>query len=182
MHTVMAHARRLLFVGFTLIFFLTTALPAIGAPPDFQTVTQDVTFVDQNATDQCGFPVQLHLLATLKISTHELNNGTTIEIDRGLHATVTFTNLTTGTSYTSRSAGPTIITTDADGNVSIAGLGIYDIITLPGQGMLIKNVGRLVLDESGNILFEAGTHPTVTGGDVQGLCTALEILPPGLRY
>ena len=59
------------------------------------------------------------------------------------------------------------------GSVSIAGLGIYDIITLPGQVLLIKNVGRLVLDQNGNIVFVAGTFPTLTGSNVQGLRTAL---------
>jgi hypothetical protein len=102
-----------------------------------------------------------------------LQKGTVVEIDRFLHATVTFTNLATGTSYTSRSAGPSIITIQTDGAVSIAGLAIFDVVTVPGQGLLIKDVGRLVTDENGNVIFEAGTHPTVTGGNVQGLCTAL---------
>lgn len=173
MHTVISHARWLVFGCLMFLFVLALTVPVVGAPPEFQTVAQDVTFIDQNSTDQCGFPVQLRLQSTIKISTHDLNNGTIMEVDRYLHATVTFTNLTTGTSYTSHSAGPSLITIEPDGNVSISNVGIYDIITMPGQGLLIKNVGRLVFDENGNVIFEAGTHPTVTGGDVQGLCTAL---------
>lgn len=96
-----------------------------------------------------------------------------LEIDREFHARITFTNLSTAVSYTTLAAGPTRITTDPNGNVSIAGLGVYDVVTVPGQGLLIKNVGRLVLDANGNVIFEAGTHPTVTGGNVQGLCDAL---------
>ncbi len=156
-----------------ILLALVTAPPALAAPPEFQTVPIDFAFVDENATNQCGFPVQISGSGTLKISVHELQKGTVVEIDRLLHASVTFTNLSTGTSYTSLSAGPNHITIQPDRSVSIAGLGIYDIITLPGQGLLIKNVGRLVVDQNGNIIFEAGTHPTVIGGDVQGLCTAL---------
>jgi hypothetical protein len=173
MHTPMARFHRLLFAGLIVLFAFMTTAPMFAAPPQFQTVPIDFTFVDENATNQCGFPVQISGSGTLKISTHELQTGKIVEIQRLLHATVTFTNLATDTSYTSRSAGPTIITIQPDGTTSIAGLGIFDIITLPGQGLLIKNVGRLVTDENGAIIFEAGSHPTVTGGNVQGLCTAL---------
>ena len=173
MRTRIARFRRLLLVGLTILFAFMTTAPAFAAPPEFQTVPIDFAFVDENATNQCGFPVQISGSGTLKISTHELQKGGIVEIDRLLHATVTFTNLATHTSYTSLSAGPTIITIQSDGTVSIACVGIFDIITLPGQGLLIKNVGRLVTDGNGAVIFEAGSHPTVTGGNVQGLCTAL---------
>ncbi len=173
MHTVISRARWLIFVCLTLLFVLALAVPVVGAPPEFQTVTVDDTWIDQNATDQCGFPVEFHFVGTFKISTNALKNGSVLEIDRVLNASITFTNLATGASYTSLAAGPNHITIAPDGSISSAGLGIYDVITLPGQGLLIKNVGRLVFDENGNVVFEAGTHPTVTGGDVQGLCTAL---------
>ena len=157
----------------TLLLALVMALPAFAAPPEFQTVPLDVTFIDQNATSQCGFPVQIHLLGTMKIAIHNRRNGTVVEIDQLLHFIVIATNLETSTSNTSIAAGPSIITTQADGTVSIAGLAIFDVVTVPGQGLLIKDVGRLVTDANGNIIFEAGTHPIITGGDVQGLCTAL---------
>jgi hypothetical protein len=73
------------------------------------------------------------------------------------------------------SAGPTRITIEPDGNVSIASLGIYDIITLPGQGMLIKNVGRLVLDGSGNVIFEAGTQSATAAGEVPDRAASLKL-------
>jgi hypothetical protein len=157
----------------TLLLAFVNALPAFAAPPEFQTVPLDVTFVDQNATNQCGFPVQIHLLGTMKISIHNRRDGTVVEIDQLLHFSVISTNLETNTSNTSIAAGPSILTTEADGTITIAGLAIFDVVTVPGQGLLIKDVGRLVTDANGNVIFEAGTHPIITGGDVQGLCTAL---------
>jgi hypothetical protein len=157
-----------------LAFVLVPAASASAAPPVFQTVEVDFTLPpDPAVTAQCGFPVEVHGFGTWKISVHERKGGTTVEIDRLIHSGVTFTNLTTGESYTSRSAGPSIITTYADGTGTTAGVGIFDIEIVQGEGVLWKNVGRIVWDEAGTVIFEAGSHPAFTGGDASGLCAAL---------
>jgi hypothetical protein len=152
-----------------------TPASALAAPPTFQTVDVDFTLPpDPFVTAQCGFPVEVHGFGTWKISVHERRDGTIVEIDRLLRGSgVTFTNLNTGVSYTSHSAGPSIITTYPDGTGTTAGPGIFDIVIVQGQGLLWKNVGRIVWDENGNVIFEAGTHPAFTGGDASGLCSAL---------
>jgi hypothetical protein len=164
---------RLYLVGFVMLLTFASNSFAFAAPPEFQTVPLDVTFIDQNATNQCGFPVQVNISGTLKISIHDLPNGTAVEIDRYFHATTTFTNLNTDVSYTSKNAGPTRLVLEPDGTSRLAVTGIAAIIILPKEGLVLKNVGRLIIDENGNIIFQAGTAPLYTGGDVSGVCTAL---------
>jgi hypothetical protein len=164
---------RLYLVGLVMLLALASNSVAFAAPPEFQTVPLDDTFIEPNLSNECGFPVQAKLSATIKISIHALQNGTVIELDRFLHATITFTNLNTGASYTSINAGPNHIVIEPDGTVRNAVSGIIAIITLPKEGLVLKNVGRIIFDENGNIIFLAGTAPLVTGGDVSGVCTAL---------
>lgn len=147
--------------------------PIFATPPEFQTVPTHFTWVDDNATTQCGFPVQFDVVATVKMSVHDLHNGTVIEIDRYVHATTTFTNLNTYSSYTSHNAGPTKFIFQPDGTFSFMVMGTVAHIRAPGAGLLIKDAGRYVVDQDGNIVFQAGDHPIALGGNVQGLCTAL---------
>ena len=43
---------------------------------------------------------------------------------------------------------------------------------LPDGGTIIADVGRLVFDAEGNVIFEAGPHPALHG-DFAALCAAL---------
>ena len=173
MRTNSARSYRLFALVLTILLSLALVAPASATPPDFETVTIDITAYPELALAQCGFPVENHLVATLKVSMHVLQNGTFIEIDRVVDATVTFTNLATGKAYTSLSPAPIIYRIEADGTVSGAWNGLISKVTLPGHGMLIMEIGRLVFDADGNIVFEAGGHEGFLGGDVQGLCIAL---------
>jgi hypothetical protein len=51
-------------------------------------------------------------------------------------------------------------------------VGIDIRVSLPGGGVLYMDRGRLVFDASGNLVFEAGSHPSLHG-DFPGLCAAL---------
>jgi hypothetical protein len=170
---MIARSYRLFAFVLAVLLGLAMMAPAYAGPPVFETVPVDVTWIDDNASGQCGFPVELHLAGTFNISRHDLQSGTLMEIIRMLDATVTFTNLETGATYTSKVAGPEILTIEADGTVSKAGSGIFSLVTVRGQGVLLKDIGRIVWDEAGNVVFEAGEHPVFVGGDVQGLCTVL---------
>ena len=69
-------------------------------------------------------------------------------------------------------------------DVAGAGLGIFGInggetnagidirVSLPGGGILYIDRGRLVFDDNGNLVSEAGPHPSLHG-DIPGLCAAL---------
>src|SRR5260370_27753339 len=50
--------------------------------------------------------------------------------------------------------------------------GQYPTVTLPGSGLIVHDVGRLVIAPDGTITFEGGPHP-LTDNQVQQLCAAL---------
>jgi len=54
--------------------------------------------------------------------------------------------------------------------VDVAGINIR--VSLPGGGILYIDRGRLVVDDNGNLVSEAGPHPSLHG-DIPGLCAAL---------
>ncbi|HEU4897088.1 MAG TPA: hypothetical protein VFX88_05880, partial [Actinomycetota bacterium] len=51
-------------------------------------------------------------------------------------------------------------------------IGLLFRVLLPGGGTVIADVGRLVFDAEGNVIFEAGPHPALHG-DFAALCAAL---------
>jgi hypothetical protein len=51
-------------------------------------------------------------------------------------------------------------------------IGLDIRVTIPGVGNLYLDRGRLVFDSNGNLIFEAGPHPSLHG-DIDGLCAAL---------
>ena len=51
-------------------------------------------------------------------------------------------------------------------------IGLVFRVFLPGGGTVIADVGRLVFDAEGNLIFEAGPHPALHG-DFAALCAAL---------
>ena len=59
---------------------------------------------------------------------------------------------------------------DLNGGETDAGINIR--VSLPGGGILYIDRGRLVVDDNGNLVFEAGHHPSLHG-DIDGLCAAL---------
>jgi hypothetical protein len=49
-------------------------------------------------------------------------------------------------------------------------------VTVPGGGAVLLQAGRIVYDEAGNVVFEAGPHQ-VLSGDTEKLCKALDSRP-----
>jgi hypothetical protein len=173
MRTNSARSYRLFALVLTILLSLAMVAPASATPPDFESVVLEVAQIHEAASAACGFPIEMSVALTIKYSRHVLQNGTVIEIERLTDGTMGFTNLVTGASVTSVYAGPFIYQLEPDGAFSYAHNGIYNIITLPGHGNLIMEIGRIVFDADNNIVFEAGKHPGFLGGDVQGLCIAL---------
>jgi hypothetical protein len=52
-------------------------------------------------------------------------------------------------------------------------MGIYWHITVPGAGAVFLDIGRVVFQGRGNIIFEAGPHQELDG-DFDALCAALQ--------
>jgi hypothetical protein len=56
--------------------------------------------------------------------------------------------------------------------ISIAGLGYH--VTVPGEGEVLLDAGKLVYDAKGHLVFEAGHHQILgSNTDTQKLCEAL---------
>jgi hypothetical protein len=59
-----------------------------------------------------------------------------------------------------------------DSTVTVTQPGEVYTVTLPGSGLILHDVGRVVFAPDGTITFEAGPHQGLCG-DIQKLCTAL---------
>ena len=67
-------------------------------------------------------------------------------------------------------AGAGLSIFDLHGGETDAGINIR--VSLPGGGTPYLDRGRLVFDDNGNLVSEAGPHPSLSG-DIDGLCAAL---------
>jgi hypothetical protein len=145
------------------------APPASGAASHFPV---PLSFSD---TIPCnGFTVSLQVEGTLRITIVPLPDGTTLEVD-AISGTATFTNTTSGKTLVSPQAGVNRIITSEDGAQTIYTAGILGLLTLPGEGPVLLNVGRIVMtiDAAGDVevISESGQHPT---GAIRPLiCAAL---------
>lgn len=167
----MSSIQRGLFALLTVIFTLATASQTFAAAPVFRTVE----ISRQGAATGCDFPVAIRLTATLKTSIHTDADGSfKMRIDRFIGGEVSFVNLDTGASVMSTSAGINKITLEQDGSLALSITGLIDAITLPGEGVVLRDVGRLVFDaQTGDVTFEAGAHNAALTNDVAPLCAEL---------
>jgi hypothetical protein len=145
------------------------APPASGAASHFAI---PLSFGDTLPCD--GFTVSLQVEGTLQITIVPLPDGTTLEVD-AISATATFTNTSTGKTLVSPQVGVNRIITTEDGAQTIYTAGIFGLLTLPGEGPVLLNVGRIVMtiDPNGDVevISESGQHPE---GPIRPLvCAAL---------
>lgn len=150
-----------------------TAVHAAG-PPQFSIVNLDFVFPIAG----CDFPAEGELTATLKASTHLNPDGSfKMLVERVQDQIATYTNLETGVSISSnKGGGIDKILIGEDGTIKFLVMGLIDIIPGRGRGLIVQDVGRIVLDTTtGEFLFSAGKFTVHgPGGDVQALCAALE--------
>ena len=103
----------------------------------------------------------------------------TREVSTVADYTVTDTNPLTGKSVTSRLGGPLVIAPNGDGTVTVTINGNDGHITVPGQGPIFSNVGRIVWIASAadpftpiSIVFVAGQYEDASPFPAE--CTALD--------
>ncbi len=160
----------LLFVLLTLVF----TAPVGATPPISQTFALDATFPATKADGSpvCNFEVLAHLEGTVTVSTHFNQAGQpTFELSRFTPITVTLMNPTTGVSLITRATIIDKVTYDSNGSFTAAQMGLTGMIHLPGQGFILLDVGRVVVDENNTVIFAAGPH--TLAGDTGELCAAL---------
>ena len=157
-----------------LLLALTPVSSSLAAPPEFSFVDFSVTFPIVG----CDFPVQGELSATFKTSVHYDGNGDLrMLIDRVQDQQTSYTNLATGNSISStKGAGIDQIRMQNDGTIIFMIAGLVDIVRVPGLGLVVQDVGRIVVDSvTGELLFSAGQFTIHgPGGSIEALCAALE--------
>ncbi len=134
--------------------------PVIGAFPI------DGTTVDPGVSATCGFTVTETVTGTGHYEVFFDSTGTPIRAQ--VHENLT--GVFTANGLAVDVAGATLMILDLNGGETDAGVNIR--VSLPGGGILYIDRGRLVFDDNGNLVSEAGPHPSLSG-DVAGLCAAL---------
>lgn len=147
------------------IIALPLALTATAAANTTQTevVTIHDAFDFGEATEACGFPVDIRVDGSFKITDYFDNSGTLfkeiVTIFRGPF-TVTAINPANGKSTTTQSQSfVSIVQFNPDGSVASASNSgpIYNFV-VPGLGTILQSTGRLVFDSNSDIVFQAGPH------------------------
>ena len=122
--------------------------------------------VDPGVSAACGFTVTE--TDTTKGSFEEFfdNTGTPVR----LQVEENYTGVFSANGLAVNTAGAGLGIFDLNGGETDAGINIR--VSLPGGGILYMDRGRLVFDDNGNLVSEAGPHPSLHG-DIPGLCAAL---------
>jgi hypothetical protein len=81
-----------------------------------------------------------------------------------------FYNSETGEGFAETNTGNTVVDLPSGNEISSSGLSYH--VTVPGEGVVLLQAGRLEFDEAGNVVFVAGPHQ-VLRGETQKLCEAL---------
>jgi hypothetical protein len=87
--------------------------------------------------------------------------------------TVTWTNPTDGATLSSNESAPLIVYYNADGSfAALQNTGLLFHVSIPGQGTVLLDVGRVVVLSHQGVIFEAGQHQELNG-DTGAFCAAL---------
>jgi hypothetical protein len=171
-----------------LVALAVLALPAAGraAPPEekFLVVRLDEVSVDAFWTDQCGFEVRHAVRGTFKLSFTADEEGNLISAIVRVQGIAHTLIGPTGATLAFRDTGVTHVTYNPDGSLTVAGGGILALrITVPGEGLVVANIGRMVstvvFDENGEVIaedvhFEAGPRQGDFGqAGLDAVCAAL---------
>lgn len=146
------------------IIALPLAVTATAAANTTQTqvVTIHDTFDFGDATDACGFAVDIRVDGSFKITDYFDNSGTLfkeIVNNFGGPFTLAAINPANGKSTTTQSQTIVAITKfNPDGSVSSSsGSGLTYNFVVPGLGTILHSTGRVVF-ENDELVFEAGPH------------------------
>lgn len=132
---------------------LMLALPGTAAAdqPSVSTVPISFARIDAGLSQACGFPVFITADGERRITTFADGRVMT-------HRQVTNTWSANGKSVTNYQT----VTFIDEGGVRTV-LGNLFSIHIPGQGLIVQNMGRVVFDlATGEVLFEAGPHEPIS--------------------
>ena len=140
------------------IIALVLAPSVSAAQPIIFTFTNEYSFVRENL---CDFPVQFDFVEHVRVIAHVDGDGNTTRVVIPVNFVGTLTNVETGKTVSDRGHF-TIIRDVAAGTVTYVGLQ-YNL-KVGGEQVAVRDIGRVVFDADGNVLFEAGPKDIVDGG------------------
>ena len=165
----MNRLHRGLAIALTLTALLSSAPSVFAAPP-----VRDVIFYDSFVADWiCDFPIVVSFGDPIRDTVFMDGSGKpTRELQHFANFTVTFT--ANGNVLTTKGPAHVTIRFAADGSVeSVEQDGMSANITLPGQGRVWFDVGRIVWDGDGNIVEEKGLHQAFGTAPSPEFCAAM---------
>lgn len=123
----------------------------------------------------CGFPIQWDISGQFHEDDFYDSSGTlTKSITTQGHGAVQITATANGVTLggTAPQNYVYIATYNPDGSIIVQSfIGIFLQITVPGEGTVFAQVGRLVIDGEGNGVFQAGPNQDL-GHDTEDFCAA----------
>jgi hypothetical protein len=129
-----------------------------------------LTYVDAFTTDAlCGFPTRFEWVGTGYGTTYTDVDGTFLRQRDRIAETLTVSNPVAGSSV-SGSDHYTIEFLAVKGTFTRVGLWFH--LNLPGGGVVLRDVGRVVFNEDGDLVFIAGQHQWLSG-NLGALCEVL---------
>jgi hypothetical protein len=111
--------------------------------PTTETILISQTFPAKALTASCGFAVTGHIEGSLTVKTFVDQSGNFAREIDSYHLVNTFT--ANGHTITGRTSQQIQVTLLSDGSYTVAFNGTDTVMTLPGEGVVFGNVGRLEL-------------------------------------
>jgi hypothetical protein len=171
--------RHILVAGLVLALLVTGAF-AGPPPPTARSENLRVSSHDVTLNGDCSFPMEIDAFADGVIHRHYDATGqlvkTLITTPQGR---MTFKNLNTGKSVWTPTVGVFVSKTNPDGSLTFGWSGIHARIVVPGQGLVLADLGRvewtLKFDGSGNVTSFKLSRSGVQDGVVPArLCDVLD--------
>lgn len=147
---------------------LGAAVPATAAPPSVEPFSEQGE--DEVVAECDGFVLTEDFVETGTTRTFFDRAGNPVRALINAKFVGVITNSASGNTY--RDPGYFSIIQDLQAGTETT-LGLYFNIVVPGVGPVVEDVGRIVIDANGDVVFQAGPHQILAGEDVD-FC---ELLP-----
>jgi hypothetical protein len=159
--------RKLIVIGIAVALAVLAPTAALATPPDTIRIPHEDTFIDEGASAACGFDILFEVsgIQTIQVLYDAAGNPIRVQV----HGNIEGTFSANGITLREIERGQLFIDL-VEGTETNVGL-VFRVF-LPDGGTVIADVGRLVFDAEGNVIFEAGPHPALHG-DFAALCAAL---------
>jgi pectate lyase len=159
------HVRMLLFTAMFLLAFVSVTT-AFAAQPSKDTIVHNEGFYKMKCD---GFTGTVADSQDGTVTVFFDNAGNPIKMTAHIDETRTLTNLKTG--YTLQAPGHFTNTVYLQTG-TVTQVGVVFQITIPGQGTVGLDAGKLIVDAAGNVTFMAGPKQVFNGQDAV-LCAAI---------